>query len=62
MTYQIIDKANSDKVVKEFPSHRRAFNHSRKLEPEPSHGPKKKSFYGYSKEWRYQIRKKREFI
>jgi len=46
--YQVIDTANGT-VVAEFPTHRRALNHTRKLEPEPTKQGR------LTKDWRYLI-------
>lgn len=52
-TYQVIDTAQADKVVAEFPTHRRALNHSRKLEPETSYRTNRNQ---RDHGWRYLIR------
>lgn len=58
--FEIIDTLDAGKVVASYPTHRRAFNASRKLEPAPSVKPAwwpdapRRSW-----EWRYQIRPKK---
>ena len=49
--YQIIDTKRHCAVVSEFPTWRKAFNASRKLEPKPTMG---------QSAWRYLIQKKKD--
>lgn len=53
-TYQVIDTANGNNVVAEFPTHRRALNHTRELEPHEGAYRTNESSRCHS--WRYQIR------
>jgi hypothetical protein len=52
--YQVIDTHHADKVVAEFPTHRRALNHTRKLEPHE--GAYRTNESSRCHGWRYLIR------
>lgn len=53
-SFNIIDTLDCDRVVDTFPTHRRALNATRRLEPEPSAPPKHPKFCR-KPEWRYLI-------
>jgi hypothetical protein len=56
-TYQVIDTANGGTVVAEFPTHRRALNYTRKLEPDTEYRTNRTTKWETAgSAWRYMIR------
>lgn len=58
--YTVIDTLRQREVVATYPTHRRAFNHARRLEAEPS--LRKLVIGRMIREWRYQITPVREDV